>query len=190
MMYGYRSIMYGFVTSLSLCSVAAYAQTADQKSQKIAPANNHISAASLVPGVARHPAGVEIKESPTYHAPLTSNNDATLNLDNRRLSDSGPDGTKALTAKQDIIAPPVLPPLTMYDLNARMQTARASYAGASLAYKQATREGDQARMAAEQQQMATSQSQITQLGAQITACQAQQTPAPVASQKKKHKLRK
>ncbi len=176
----YRSVMYGFVTTLSLgslCSVTAYGQQADQQAVKT---NNHISAASMVPGIPRHPAGVEIKESPNYHAPV-ANNDATLDLDNHRLSDA-PATNAALTPKQDIIAPPVLPPLTMYDLNSRMQNARASYAGAALAYKQATREGDNARMASEQQQMNISQSQITQLNAQMQAYQAQ---TAAANKKKK-----
>lgn len=178
----YRTLVFGFATTLSLYSVTAHAQATDQQAQKFDP-SMHISAASMVPGVARHPAGVEIKESPNYHAPI-SNNDATLDLDNHRLSDNGPQAASpALTPKQDIIAAPVLGPLTMYDLNARLQTAQATYAGANLAYKQASREGDNARMAAQQQLMATSQTQINGINSQIKAYQAAQ--APVAKKKRK-----
>jgi hypothetical protein len=183
MMNGYKWVMYSFVTSLGLFSATAQAQTADKRVAPKWDPSSHVAPAYMYAGLPRNAAtAVEYKESPMYHAPRVDTN-ATLNLDNRRLSDNSAETPRALVAKPDIIAAPVLAPLTMYDFNARLQVAQATFAGAQLGYKQAEREGDQPRMAMELSQMNTSASQIAQLNTQIKNYTAT-TAAP--AKKRKH----
>ncbi len=183
--------MFGFLTTAASTAVTANAQTADKTAPKWDP-SKHVAPASYYEGLPRVSAGVEVKGSPSDAATFAkSDPNAVLNLDNHRIGDAGPTAATSPTAKSAIIAPPVLAPLTIYDLKARLQVAQATYAGAQLGYKQALREGDNARVATEQAQMTTSMSNIKQLNNQIKTFSVQQQTTATAHRKtKRAKLKK